>query len=57
MVSSSANPSSAEPARSAGRVEEYFGPFLGGIVEGALGGNENPSEIRDLATGAVIRGK
>jgi L-threonylcarbamoyladenylate synthase len=57
MVSSSANPSSAEPARSAGRVEEYFGSFLGGIVEGALGGDENPSEIRDLATGAVIRGK
>jgi L-threonylcarbamoyladenylate synthase len=57
MVSSSANPSSAEPARSAGRVEEYFGSFLGGIVEGAMGGNENPSEIRDLVTDAVIRGK
>jgi L-threonylcarbamoyladenylate synthase len=57
MVSSSANPSSAEPARSAGRVEEYFGSFLSGIVEGALGRNENPSEIRDLVTDAVIRGK
>jgi L-threonylcarbamoyladenylate synthase len=55
IVSTSANPSCAEPARSAGRVEEYFGSYLGGIVSGALGGEERPSEIRDLASGAVIR--
>jgi len=55
IVSTSANPSSAQPAKSAGRVEEYFGSCLGGIVAGALGGDDRPSEIRDLASGAVIR--
>jgi len=55
IVSTSANPSSAEPATSADRVEEYFGSYLSGIVSGALGGEERPSEIRDLASGAVIR--
>ena len=55
IVSTSANPSSSEPARSAGQVEEYFGSFLGGIVEGALGKDGKPSEIRDLVSGAVIR--
>ncbi len=55
IVSTSANPRSAPPARSAGEVEGYFGNFLGGILEGNLGGNENPSEIRDLRTGAAVR--
>jgi len=56
IVSTSANPSSAEPARSAARVEEYFGAYLGGTVAGGLGGDERPSEIRDLVSGAIIRG-
>ena len=55
IVSTSANPSSAEPARSAGRVEEYFGSYLGGTVAGGLGDEERPSEIRDLVSGKVIR--
>ena len=55
IVSTSANPSSSEPAASAAQVEEYFGSLLGGIVEGALGKEGKPSEIRDLASGAVIR--
>lgn len=55
IVSTSANPSSTEPARSAARVEEYFGSAICGIVEGDLGGDANPSEIRDLASGRVIR--
>jgi L-threonylcarbamoyladenylate synthase len=55
IVSTSANPSSSEPAASATQVEEYFGSLLGGIVEGALGKEGKPSEIRDLASGAVIR--
>jgi L-threonylcarbamoyladenylate synthase len=55
IVSTSANPSCAEPATSAARVEEYFSSYLSGIVSGALGGEERPSEIRDLASGAVIR--
>ena len=55
IVSTSANPSSCEPARSAEQVEKYFGSLLGGIVEGALGTDEKPSEIRDLVNGAVVR--
>jgi len=55
LVSTSANPRSAEPARTAGRVSEYFGDALAGIVEGELGGELRPSEIRDLATGRTIR--
>lgn len=56
LVSTSANPHSAPPARSAGEVEEYFGSFIAGIVAGALGDREACSEIRDLATGKVLRG-
>jgi len=55
LVSTSANPSGAAPARSADQVEDYFGDRLCGVVEGDLGGNEQPSEIRDLATGRVVR--
>ncbi len=55
VVSTSANPHSAPPARSAGTVEDYFGSTIGGIVAGALGGREACSEIRDLATGRVLR--
>ncbi len=55
LVSTSANPHSAPPAGSAGEVETYFGPYLGGILAGPLGGREGTSEIRDLASGKVIR--
>jgi L-threonylcarbamoyladenylate synthase len=55
VVSTSANPSMEEPARSAAQVEAYFGNQLCGILEGSLGKSDQPSEIRDLATGRVIR--
>jgi L-threonylcarbamoyladenylate synthase len=55
LVSTSANPRSDPPARSAARVAQYFGNALGGIVEGDLGSDPRPSEIRDLASGRVIR--
>ena len=55
LISSSANHSAARPARSAGEVEDYFGHYLGGILAGPLGGAQNPSEIRDLATDTVVR--
>jgi L-threonylcarbamoyladenylate synthase len=55
IVSTSANPSEAEPARTPERVEEYFGEALCGIVAGELGGSQRPSEIRDLASGRIIR--
>ena len=56
VVSTSANPHSAPPARSAGEVEDYFGSFLGGILAGPLGGESGPSMIRDLRSGEVLRG-
>lgn len=55
VVSTSANPRSAAPARSAAQVAEYFDSALCGIVEGDLGKDPRPSEIRDLGSGRVIR--
>ena len=55
IVSTSANPSGATPARSAGQAADYFGAALCGVVEGELGGGERPSEIRELASGKVLR--
>lgn len=55
LISSSANHSAARPARSAGEVEGYFGDNIGGILTGPLGGAEQPSQIRDLASGKILR--
>lgn len=55
LISTSANPSSREPARSAAEVADYFGDRIAGILEGELGNSARPSEIRDLASGKVIR--
>lgn len=55
LISTSANHSSAEPARSAEEVDRYFGDRIAGILEGQLGGGDKPSEIRDLKTGKIFR--
>lgn len=55
IVSTSANRSSEPPALTAEAVNACFGSGIAGIVEGTLGKRSQPSEIRDLATGAVIR--
>jgi len=55
IVSTSANPRGEPPARSVQTVLAYFGGELAGILEGELGDSERPSEIRDLATGRIIR--
>ena len=55
LISTSANHTSAAPARSAGEVDNYFGQSLGGILAGPLGDGSKPSEIRDLLTGTIIR--
>jgi L-threonylcarbamoyladenylate synthase len=55
IVSTSANPSGAEPARNAEQAADYFGTALCGVVAGELGAGERPSEIRDLASGRVLR--
>ncbi len=55
LISSSANHSAAKPARNAAEVEGYFGHYIKGILAGPLGGAKNPSEIRDLMSGSIIR--
>jgi len=55
LISSSANTHAAKPARSVTEVEDYFGNQLGGILAGRLGAATQPSEIRDLLTGNIIR--
>jgi len=55
LISTSANHRAASPARSVGEVEDYFGNCLGGILAGPLGKGRGPSEIRDLASGEVVR--
>ena len=55
IVSTSANPRGEEPARRAEQVFDYFGTDLCGVVEGSLGAGNQPSEIRDLESGRVIR--
>ncbi|GIZ10707.1 L-threonylcarbamoyladenylate synthase [Pseudomonas sp. NCCP-436] len=55
IVSTSANPAGRPSARSRLRVEQYFHDQLDKVLGGALGGRKNPSLIRDLRSGEVIR--
>lgn len=55
IVSTSANRSGKPPARSALQVRRRFGPSLDAILTGPVGGLTRPTEIRDLATGSVLR--
>ncbi len=55
IVSTSANRSGKAPARTALQVRRHFGPSLDAIVPGPVGGLARPTEIRDLATGRVLR--
>ena len=55
VVSTSANPQGLAPARSALKVRCYFKDGLDAILPGAIGGAANPTVIRDLETGQVVR--
>ena len=55
LVSTSANRSGEEPARSAEEVRRQFGDRLDDILVGPLGGLERPTRICDARTGATIR--
>ncbi|QEW05025.1 L-threonylcarbamoyladenylate synthase [Nitrincola iocasae] len=55
IVSTSANPSNAYPARSRLKVMAYFGCGLDKIIDGKLGGQKSPSTIRSIADSSVIR--
>ena len=55
LVSTSANPAGAQPPKAGFQVARYFGAELDAVLPGEVGGATGPSQIRDLATGAVIR--
>lgn len=55
VVSTSANRSGSPAARTAQQVRAELGANLEYILEGAVGALANPTEIRDGATGALLR--
>jgi len=55
LVSTSANPSGLRPARDALKVRAYFRGQLDDVLPGKVGSGTRPSEIRDIATGKIIR--
>jgi len=55
LVSTSANPAGAQPAREAWQVRRYFRDSLDYIVPGATGSAGRPTIIRDLLSGQIIR--
>jgi L-threonylcarbamoyladenylate synthase len=55
LISTSANPAGRPSARSRLRVEQYFRGQIDLVLGGSLGGRRNPSMIRDIATGQVVR--
>ncbi|MEW9625194.1 L-threonylcarbamoyladenylate synthase [Rhodanobacter geophilus] len=56
LVSTSANPHGAPPAKDAPTVRGYFGDTLDGLLDAPLGAQDRPTTIRDALTGAIIRG-
>lgn len=55
IVSTSANLSDQPAARSAEEVRSMLGDSVDFIVEGETGGLKQPSEIRDVMTGEILR--
>lgn len=55
IVSTSANPAGAEPARDSATVAGYFGSGIDMIVDGAVDHTAQVSSIRDARTGRQIR--
>lgn len=55
IVSTSANLTGEPPLRTAEAVRNRFGDMLAVIIDAPLGGLEAPTEIRDAATGRVLR--
>lgn len=55
LVSTSANLTGEEPARSSTEIGAPLARMLAYILPGEVGGQANPSEIKDARTGAIIR--
>ncbi len=56
LVSTSANVSGKPPAKTANEVREQFTDKIDFILEGDVGPQTSPTEIRDALTGELIRG-
>ncbi|WP_392552419.1 Sua5/YciO/YrdC/YwlC family protein [Orbus wheelerorum] len=54
IVSTSANLSGQDPCRTMAEVETQFGIDFP-VLQGEIGKRKNPSEIRDIKTGQIIR--
>lgn len=55
IVSTSCNPEGLAPARDAFHVRRHFGEQLNAITSGTVGKRTQPSEIRHLVTGEIVR--
>lgn len=55
LISTSANPQGCPAARTRICVEQYFCGQVYLVLGSTIGGYKNPSMIRDLATGEVVR--
>ena len=55
LVSTSANPAGRRPPLMAYQVKRYFGDQLDYLLPGAVGHADRPTQIRDLASGQIIR--
>lgn len=55
LVSTSANISTQAPAKTATEVQQIFGNSIDYIIDGAVGNNPRPSEIRDALTDQILR--
>mgnify|MGYP006177095389 FL=1 len=55
LVSTSANPHGLPPAKSKLKLNSYFRTQLDYVVPGMLGKSSNPTSIKHLQTGAVLR--
>ena len=55
LVSTSANRSGRQPARSILETRLRFGMDVDDIVPGKLGGQKGPTEVREALTGKILR--
>lgn len=55
LISTSANIAGRAPARRLTQVRARFGNELDALLTGALGDRKNPTTIRDLGTGKLLR--
>ena len=55
LVSTSANPGGARPAREAFQVRRYFGGSVSCFLPGRVGSSARPTAIRHLVSGDIVR--